>query len=68
MTRDDTVFLDTDELMGRRIATLPSPGLGAIRLLQLTASEQGQAILASARVPAFEAPPATPIMRAIMPC
>ena len=35
VTRDDTVFLDTDELMGRRIATLPSPGLGAIRLLQM---------------------------------
>jgi hypothetical protein len=35
VTKDDRFFLDPDELISKRIATLPSPSLGAIRLEEL---------------------------------
>lgn len=35
VTKDDSFILDTSELISKRIATLPSPSLGAVRLEQL---------------------------------
>jgi phosphonate transport system substrate-binding protein len=35
LTTDENLVLDLDELIGKRVATLPSPGLGAIRLLEM---------------------------------
>ena len=45
VTRDDSMIMDMDELMGRRIATLPSPGLGAIRLLNMYPNISRQPVL-----------------------
>jgi phosphonate transport system substrate-binding protein len=35
ITKDDSFILDTSELISKRIATLPSPSLGAVRLEEL---------------------------------
>jgi hypothetical protein len=35
VTKDDSFILDTSELISKRIATLPSPSLGAVRLEEL---------------------------------
>lgn len=45
VTRDDSMILDMDELMGKRVATLPSPGLGAIRLLNMYPNAARQPVL-----------------------
>lgn len=48
LTTDDSLVLDVDELANKRIATLPSPGLGAIRLLQMYPNPASQPILVRA--------------------
>ena len=35
VTKDDSFYLDIDELTSKRIATMPSPSLGAVRLEEL---------------------------------
>jgi len=45
VTSDDSMIMDMDELMGKRIATLPSPGLGAIRLLNMYPNTSRQPVL-----------------------
>lgn len=35
VTLEDSLVLEVDELRNKKVATLPSPGLGAIRLLQM---------------------------------
>jgi len=45
VTSDDAIILDMEELMGKRIATLPSPGLGGIRLLNMYPNASRQPVL-----------------------
>jgi len=48
VTTDDSLILDPDELVGKRVATLPSPGLGAIRLLEMYPKLMSQPVLVRA--------------------
>ena len=49
VTSEDKMILDPDELVGKRVATLPSPGLGAIRLLQMYPDMMHQPVLVRAQ-------------------
>ena len=45
LTLEDSPILDVDELVAKKVATLPSPGLGAIRLLEMFPNPSRQPIL-----------------------
>ena len=45
VTTEDSSVLDMEDLAGRRVATLPSPGLGAIRLLNMYPNISHQPVL-----------------------
>lgn len=49
VTSEDSMILDIDELFGKRVATLPSPGLGAIRLLEMYPDMMHQPVLVRAQ-------------------
>ena len=49
VTSEDSMILDIDELFGKRVATLPSPGLGAIRLLEMYPNVMHQPVLVRAQ-------------------
>lgn len=48
VTSEDSMILDIDELFAKRVATLPSPGLGAIRLLEMYPNMMHQPVLVRA--------------------
>ena len=48
VTDEDSLVLDVDELKGKKIATLPSPGLGAIRLLEMFPNPSNPPVLVRA--------------------
>jgi len=48
LTREDSLVLDVDELARKKIATLPSPALGAIRLLAWYPNPSSQPVLVRA--------------------
>jgi len=45
VTSEDSLVLDVEELIGKKVATLPSPGLGAIRLLEMFPNPSRQPVL-----------------------